>query len=50
MDEESFLEGVKSYAKAALEDPCTGTNPHKSAMEDLIEVYKAAYYGEDLTI
>ncbi|WP_348982946.1 iron-containing alcohol dehydrogenase [Desulfosporosinus sp. FKA] len=50
MDESSFLENVETYAKAALEDPCTGTNPRQPSVEDLIQVYKAAYYGYDVVI
>ncbi|KLU65912.1 aldehyde-alcohol dehydrogenase [Desulfosporosinus acididurans] len=50
MDESSFLENVETFAKAALEDPCTGTNPRQPSVEDLIQVYKAAYYGYDVVI
>lgn len=50
MDEKSFLENVEFYAKAALADPCTGTNPRKPTVDELVEVYKAGFYGTDVTI
>lgn len=50
LKEEVFLENVVALAKEALEDPCTGTNPRKPTADDLVEVYKAAYYGTEVTI
>lgn len=50
MPENVFQNNVEELAKAALEDPCTGTNPRKPTVEDLEAVYKAAYYGIDVTI
>lgn len=50
LKEDVFLKKVETLAQAALEDPCTGTNPRKPTVEDLVTVYKAAYYGQDVTI
>nr|WP_148271441.1 iron-containing alcohol dehydrogenase [Desulfosporosinus acidiphilus] len=50
LSEESFLAELKATSEAALNDPCTGTNPRKPTVEDIMELYKAAYYGSDVTI
>lgn len=48
--EDEFLAILKETSEAVLGDPCTGTNPRKPSVEDIMEVYKAAYYGSDVTI
>jgi alcohol dehydrogenase class IV len=48
MSEDKFLGIVGNSAEAAMGDPCTGTNPRKPTVEELIGVYKAAYYGNDV--
>ncbi|AET69537.1 alcohol dehydrogenase, class IV [Desulfosporosinus orientis DSM 765] len=50
MPEDVFLSNVEQLAEAALGDPCTGTNPRKPTVAGLVAVYKAAYYGTDVTI
>lgn len=48
--EDEFVEILPQIAEAALGDPCTGTNPRKPSVQELMEVYKAAYYGTEVTI
>ena len=48
MSEEKFLGVLRYSAEAALGDPCTGTNPRKPTVEELMEIYKAAYYGSEV--
>lgn len=45
LPEDKFLAILPETAEAALGDPCTGTNPRKPSKEELMYVYKAAYYG-----
>lgn len=49
MPEDRFLAVVQSSSAAALGDPCTGTNPRQPSVEDIMEIYKAAYYGNDVS-
>ena len=48
--EERFTAELREMSEAALGDPCTGTNPRKPTVEEIMEIFKAAYYGKDLTI
>ena len=48
--ENSFLAELKATSEAALGDPCTGMNPRTPTVEDIMEIYKATFYGNDLTI
>ena len=48
--EDSFLAELKATSEAALGDPCTGMNPRTPTVEDIMEIYKATFYGNDLTI
>jgi len=50
LSEENFLAELKATSEAALGDPCTGMNPRTPTVEDIMEIYKATYYGHDLTI
>lgn len=43
--EEEFNKVLNRMSKNAFEDPCTLTNPRKTSIEDIKEVYKAAFYG-----
>ncbi|WP_320047806.1 iron-containing alcohol dehydrogenase [uncultured Ilyobacter sp.] len=45
MNEEKFNQVLDRMSKNAFEDPCTLTNPRQSSVEDVKEIYKAAYYG-----
>ncbi|GAA0180093.1 hypothetical protein SH2C18_28450 [Clostridium sediminicola] len=43
--EEKFLQILDRMSKNACEDPCSLTNPRVPSVEDIKEIYKAAYYG-----
>lgn len=48
LSEEAFNENLQSVAETAVADPCTGTNPRKISVEEMKELFKAVYYGEDV--
>lgn len=50
LSEAQFSAELQSTSEAALGDPCTGMNPRKASVEDIMEIYKAAYFGTDVTI
>ena len=50
LSEATFLAELQGTSEAALGDPCTGMNPRKPSVEDIMKIYKAAYYGTDVTI
>jgi acetaldehyde dehydrogenase/alcohol dehydrogenase len=43
--EEMFLAAVDRMAEQAFDDQCTGTNPRAPLINDLKQLYLAAYYG-----
>lgn len=43
--EEKFVEVLDRMSKNACADPCSLTNPRVPSVEDIKEIYKAAYYG-----
>ncbi|WP_139492441.1 iron-containing alcohol dehydrogenase [Brevibacillus dissolubilis] len=47
--EEKFLEHVDKMAANAITDPCTGTNPRETSVEEMKKLYEAAFYGQDVT-
>ncbi|WP_226579750.1 iron-containing alcohol dehydrogenase [Halobacillus litoralis] len=49
VDEETFKENVSQMAKNAVEDPCTGTNPRETSVEEMKMLFVAAYYGQEVT-
>jgi acetaldehyde dehydrogenase/alcohol dehydrogenase len=46
VSEEAFLAAVDRMAEQAFDDQCTGTNPRAPLIEDLKQLYLAAYYGK----
>jgi len=46
VSEEEFLAAVDRMAEQAFDDQCTGTNPRAPLIEDLKQLYLAAYYGK----
>lgn len=46
--EDVFMSKVDNMAVTAVSDPCTGTNPREINPEEMKNLYKAAYYGEDI--
>ena len=48
LPEDVFNENLQSIAETAVADPCTGTNPRNISVEEMKELFKAVYYGEDV--
>lgn len=48
--EEEFLNKLDSLADTAVQDPCTGTNPREVSVEQMKELYTAAYYGKEINM
>ena len=48
LSEEVFMENLQSISETAVADPCTGTNPREISVEEMKELFKAVYYGEDV--
>lgn len=48
LDEEFFLEQLPALAETAVADPCTGTNPRETSVEEMAALFKAAYYNEEV--
>ena len=46
VSEEVFLAAIDRMAEQAFDDQCTGTNPRAPLIQDLKQLYLAAYYGE----
>ncbi|AUG58686.1 MAG TPA: bifunctional acetaldehyde-CoA/alcohol dehydrogenase [Ruminiclostridium sp.] len=46
VNEAEFLSKLQDLAERAFEDQCTTTNPRYPLVEELVEIYKKAYYGE----
>lgn len=47
--EEAFFKEKLSYiAEAAVADPCTSTNPRETSVEEMKQLFEAAYYGTDV--
>lgn len=49
VSEELFKEHCKDIAENAVGDPCTGSNPRETNVENMLKVLTCAYYGEDVT-
>jgi alcohol dehydrogenase class IV len=45
LTEDKFNEVLDRMSKNAFEDPCSLTNPRVPTVEDVKEIYKAAFYG-----
>ncbi len=48
LSEEIFNQNLQSIAETAVADPCTGTNPREISVEEMKDLFKAVYYGEDV--
>lgn len=48
LSEEVFNENLQSISETAVNDPCTGTNPREISVEEMKNLFKAVYYGEDV--
>ncbi len=50
IQEADFLANVDSIAANAVQDPCTGTNPREISVEQMKELYTAAFYGNKINL
>lgn len=48
ISEEMFMENLQAISETSVADPCTGTNPREISVEEMKELFKAVYYGEDV--
>lgn len=49
VSEENFKAHCQAIAENAVKDPCTGSNPRETNVENMLKVLTCAYYGEDVT-
>ncbi len=49
VSEDDFNAKADFIAARAVEDPCTGSNPRKTSVEEMKKVLTCAYRGEDVT-
>lgn len=49
VDEDLFKNTIDFVCENAQLDPCTGSNPRQTTVEDLKKVLTCCYYGEDVT-
>ena len=47
VDEEVFMANLDKLSENAHDDQCTGANPRYPLVEEIKELYKKAYYGEE---
>ncbi|MFB4164293.1 iron-containing alcohol dehydrogenase [Alteribacillus sp. JSM 102045] len=50
VSEEEFNEHLDTMAKNAMEDPCTSTNPRETSVEQMKDLYKASFYGQEALV
>lgn len=48
VDETEFMNKLDSLSEHAHDDQCTGANPRYPLVEEIKEIYKKAYYGEEV--
>jgi alcohol dehydrogenase class IV len=48
VSEEDFKAHCQAIAENAVGDPCTGSNPRETNVENMLKVLTCAYYGEDV--
>lgn len=46
--EDVFMANLQGLAERAHDDQCTGANPRYPLVEEIKEIYKKAYYGEEV--
>ncbi len=49
VNEEEFLEKLPTFSANAVGDACTGSNPRKITPEQMQELFKCCFYGNDVT-
>ncbi|MDR1037541.1 MAG: bifunctional acetaldehyde-CoA/alcohol dehydrogenase [Deltaproteobacteria bacterium] len=50
VDEQDFLAKIPVLAENAFEDQCTTANPRYPLIQDLLQIYRRAYYGEEASL
>jgi len=48
VDEQVFMSKLRELSENAHDDQCTGANPRYPLVEEIMEIYKQAYYGEEI--
>lgn len=48
VDEAEYMKVADFIAKEAVADPCTGSNPRETSVEEMRKVLDAAFYGKDV--
>ena len=48
IDEQVFMSKLDELAEKAHDDQCTGANPRYPLVEEIKELYRKAYYGEEI--
>lgn len=48
IDETEFLEKVETISENAIGDACTLSNPRKITKEEMVQLFKCIYYGEEV--
>jgi len=48
IDEQVFMSKLRELSENAHDDQCTGANPRYPLVEEIMEIYKKAYYGEEI--
>ena len=48
IDEKEFMDKLSEVATLAIGDACTGSNPRIPSQEDMENLLKACFYGEDV--
>ncbi len=49
VEEELFTSTLDYIAENAVLDPCTGSNPRETSVEDMKKILECAYYGKPVT-
>lgn len=48
VDEKTFMAGLSTLAENAFQDQCTTANPRYPLLTEIEELYRAAYYGDEI--
>lgn len=49
IDEKDFNNKVELISERAIADACTGSNPRKITKDEMVKLFKAIYYGTEVT-
>ena len=50
VEEAAFLQKLDEMAEQAFDDQCTGCNPRYPLIEEIKQMYRNAYYGNDQAV